>query len=151
MNARLFRTPFWTLSYWTRYSFIKAGKTLKGPHDSETIAIATVVHTLNCLYWTFKLFNKVTSTSWGPIAFAIYPKVWIAALLMFFLWAFNVYKRSKQILIHSLGETSSAPISAIWPTSSMQCCWTFSFLFFKIGVNLGKRSFMGGVILEIPT
>jgi hypothetical protein len=40
-----FSTPFCTFSSGTRYSFISAGKTVKGEHVSATIAIATVVHT----------------------------------------------------------------------------------------------------------
>ena len=149
MKAKLFKTPFCTFSSWTLYSFIKAGKTVKGPLY-ETIAIATVVHTLNCLYCTLRLFRSVTKTSCGPIALAMNPKVTIVALLIFFLCAFSIYSKSKHILIHYLGETSSAPLSAILPTSSIQFSWTFSFLFFNIGVNLGNRSFIGGVILAIP-
>lgn len=151
MNDKLFKTPFCTLSYCTLYSFISAGNTVKGPQDSDTIAIATVVQILNCRSCTFKLFNKVTRTSWGPIAFAIYPKVTTAALLILRRWAFNSSKRSKHILIHSLGDTSSDPLSAILPTNSIQFYCTFSFLFFKIGVNLGSRSLIGGVIFAIPT
>ena len=30
-------------------------------------------------------------------------------------------------------------------------CGTFSFLFLRIGVNLGNKSLIGGVILAIPT
>jgi len=44
---------------------------VKGPQDSATIAIATVVQTLFYLSYTLKLFNKVANTSYGPIAFAI--------------------------------------------------------------------------------
>ncbi|CAN4118687.1 unnamed protein product [Withania somnifera] len=44
-KERDFKTPFWTLSLGTRYSFIKAGKTVKGEQVSATIAIATVVQT----------------------------------------------------------------------------------------------------------
>ena len=117
MKAKLLRTPFWTFNSWTLYSFIRAGKTVKGPQRYETIAIATVVHTLNCLSCTFKLFNNVTRTSWGPIALAMNPNVVIVALLIFFLWAFSISSKSKQILIHSFGDTSSAPLSAILPTS----------------------------------
>lgn len=151
MKVRLFKTPFWTFSYWTLYSFIKAGRVVKGPQLSETIAIATVVHILNCLYCTFKLFKRVTSTSWGPIAFAIYPKVTTAALRIDFLWALRSYKRSKHTLIHYFGDTYSEPLSAIWPTNAIQFYCTFSCLFFKIGVNLGNKSLIGGVILFIPT
>ena len=151
MKERLFSTPFWTLSSWTLYSFMRAGRTVNGPHDSETIAIATVVQILNCLYWTFRLFRSVTSTSWGPIAFAMYPNVVTVALLMFLLWAFSNSNKSKHILIHYLGETSSAPLSAIRPTSYMQFSWTFSFLFFRMGVKRGSNSLMGGFIFVIPT
>jgi hypothetical protein len=59
------------------------------------------------------------------MARAMKPKVVIVARRMFFLWAFNISSKSKQILIHSLGETSSAPLSAIRPTSSMQFYCTF--------------------------
>lgn len=41
-----FNTPFCTFNSGTRYSFISAGKTVKGEQVSATIAIATVVHTL---------------------------------------------------------------------------------------------------------
>jgi len=41
-----FKTPFYTFNSGTLYSFIKAGKTVKGPQVSATIAIATVVQTL---------------------------------------------------------------------------------------------------------
>ena len=44
---------------------------ITGPQVSATIAIATVVHTLFYLSWTLRLFNRVTSTSWGPIALAM--------------------------------------------------------------------------------
>ena len=66
-----FKTPFCTLSSGTRYSFINPGKTVNGEQVSATMAMATVVQTRFCLSWTFKLFNNVASTSWGPIAFAI--------------------------------------------------------------------------------
>lgn len=42
MNDRLLRIPFWTWSSGTLYSFIIAGSTVKGPHVSATIPIATV-------------------------------------------------------------------------------------------------------------
>ena len=121
-----------------------------GPQVSEIMAIATVVHTLFCLSYTFRLFNKVTNTSYGPMALAMNPNVLIVALLIPFLWAFSRSSRSKHILIHSLGLTYSAPLSAILPTKSIQFSYTFSYLFFRIGVNLGSRSLIGGVILFIP-
>lgn len=64
-KERDFNTPFWTFSSGTLYSFMSAGSTVKGEHVSATIAIATVVHTLFCLSWTFKLFSSVANTSWG--------------------------------------------------------------------------------------
>ncbi|PON95286.1 hypothetical protein TorRG33x02_088080, partial [Trema orientale] len=67
-----------------------------------------------------------------------------------FLWALSISRSSKQILIHSLAGTNSAPRSAIRPTRSIQFSWTFSCLFFKIGVNLGSKSLIGGVIFVIP-
>ena len=85
------------------------------------------------------------------MAFAMYPNVVTVARRIFLLWAFSNSSKSKQILIHSFGETSSAPLSAILPTSSIQFSWTFSFLFFKIGVKRGSSSFIGGFILDIPT
>lgn len=81
----------------------------------------------------------------------MYPNVVTAALLILLLCAFSNYSKSKQILIHYLGETSYDPLSAILPTNSIQFYCTFSFLFFRIGVNLGNKSLMGGVILVIPT
>jgi hypothetical protein len=63
INERLFKTPFYTFISGTLYSFIKAGKTVNGPHVSATIAIATVVHTLFCLSYTLKLFKSVARTS----------------------------------------------------------------------------------------
>jgi hypothetical protein len=62
-----------------------------------------------------------------------------AALLIAFLWALSSSRSSKQILIHSRAETYSGPRSAMRPTKSMQFSCTFSCLFFKIGVNLGKK------------
>lgn len=49
INDKDFKTPFYTLSSLTLYSFIKAGKTVNGPQVSATIAIATVVQTLSYL------------------------------------------------------------------------------------------------------
>jgi hypothetical protein len=63
MNDRLFRTPFYTFISGTLYSFIRAGKTVKGPQVSATIAIATVVQTLFYLSCTLKLFKRVARTS----------------------------------------------------------------------------------------
>lgn len=74
-----------------------------------------------------------------------------AARLILLLWALSSYSKSKQILIHYFGETYYEPLSAILPTSYMQFYCTFSFLFFNIGVSLGRRSLIGGVILAIPT
>ena len=74
----------------------------------------------------------------------------IVALLIPFLCAFRRSSKSKQILIHSLGDTCSGPRSAILPTRSIQFSYTFSCLFLRIGVNLGNKSLMGGLILFIP-
>mmetsp|Transcript_13166 Transcript_13166/g.43975 ORF Transcript_13166/g.43975 Transcript_13166/m.43975 type:complete len:230 (+) Transcript_13166:859-1548(+) len=52
--------------------------------------------------------------------------------------------------IHSRAATNSAPRSAMRPTRSMQFSWTFSCRFFRMGVSRGKRSLMGGVILDMP-
>lgn len=71
INDNDFKTPFWTFNSLTLYSFIKAGKTVKGPHVSATIAIATVVQTRSYLSYTLRLFKRVDKTSYGPIAFAI--------------------------------------------------------------------------------
>ncbi len=114
------------------------------------MAIATVVQTLFYLSCTLRLLRRVTRTSWGPIALAIKPKVLIVALRIPFLWALRRSRRSKHIRIHSLGLTYSDPLSAILPTRSIVFSYTFSCLFFKIGVSLGNRSLMGGVILLIP-
>mmetsp|Transcript_5044 Transcript_5044/g.16150 ORF Transcript_5044/g.16150 Transcript_5044/m.16150 type:complete len:210 (+) Transcript_5044:523-1152(+) len=150
-NAKDFKTPFWTLISGTRYSFISAGKTVNGAHVSATMAIATVVHTLFCLSCTFKLFKSVAKTSCGPIALAMYPNAFTDALRMAFFRAFKSSNNSKQIRIHSFAGTNSAPRSAILPTKSTQFSCTFSCLFFKIGVNLGNKSFTGGVIFDMPT
>lgn len=85
------------------------------------------------------------------MAFAMYPKVTTAALLILRRCAFNSSKRSKQILIHYLGDTSYEPLSAILPTNSIQFYCTFSFLFFRMGVSRGNKSLIGGVILAMPT
>lgn len=152
-------TPFYTFNSLTLYSFIRAGRTVNGPQVSATIAIATVVHTRSWRSWTLRLFNRVLRTSWGPIALAMYPNyIWwmiiitvlIVALLIPFLWAFRRSSKSKHILIHSLGDTCSGPRSAMRPTRSMQFSCTFSWRFFRMGVNLGRRSLMGGYILFIP-
>src|SRR3569833_2891122 len=73
------------------------------------------------------------------------------ALLMDFLSALSISKRSKHILIHSLADTKEAPLSAILPIRSSRFSWTFGCLFLSIGVNLGRRALIGGVILDIPT
>ena len=49
INDNDFKTPFQTFNSLTLYSFIRAGNTVKGPHVSATIAIATVVQTRSCL------------------------------------------------------------------------------------------------------
>ena len=59
------RTPFWTLSSGTRYSFIRAGRTVKGEQVSATMAMATVVQTRICRSCTLRLFRRVASTSCG--------------------------------------------------------------------------------------
>mmetsp|Transcript_8550 Transcript_8550/g.16772 ORF Transcript_8550/g.16772 Transcript_8550/m.16772 type:complete len:262 (-) Transcript_8550:1809-2594(-) len=150
MKERDFKTPFRTFNSGTLYSCIRAGSTVYGPHVSATIAIATVVHTRSCRSWTFKLFNSVAMTSWGPMALAMYPKVFTVALRIAFLWALRSSRSSKQMRSHSLGEIMSAPLSAILPTRSMQFSCTFSCLFFKIGVSLGSKSLMGGCMFCIP-
>jgi hypothetical protein len=38
-SIKTLRTPFWTFNSGTRYSFINAGKTVKGAQVSATIAI----------------------------------------------------------------------------------------------------------------
>ena len=63
MKERDFNTPFCTFNSLTLYSFMRAGSTVKGPHVSATIAIATVVHTLSYLSCTFRLLSSVLSTS----------------------------------------------------------------------------------------
>ena len=114
------------LSSGTRYSFMRAGRTVKGPHVSATIAMATVVQTRICRSCTFKLFKRVCRTSCGPIARAMNPKVLTAARRIAFLCAFSISNNSKHILIHSFAETNSAPRSATRPTKSMQFSWSES-------------------------
>ena len=46
-----------------RYSFMRAGMTVKGAQLSATIAMATVVHTRFSRFWTLRLFISVTRTS----------------------------------------------------------------------------------------
>mmetsp|Transcript_3346 Transcript_3346/g.11038 ORF Transcript_3346/g.11038 Transcript_3346/m.11038 type:complete len:261 (+) Transcript_3346:261-1043(+) len=121
------RTPFCTFSSGTRYSFISAGSTVKGAHVSATIPIATVVHTRFCRSWTLRLFSNVWSTSCGPIALAMYPKVFTAARRIAFLCALSISSNSKQIRIHSRADTNSAPRSAMRPTRSMQLCAAIEF------------------------
>lgn len=58
-------TPFCTFSSGTRYSFMRAGNTVKGEQVSATMAIATVVQTLFWRSCTFRLFRSVANTSWG--------------------------------------------------------------------------------------
>mmetsp|Transcript_13784 Transcript_13784/g.23680 ORF Transcript_13784/g.23680 Transcript_13784/m.23680 type:complete len:262 (+) Transcript_13784:967-1752(+) len=149
-NDSALRTPFWTLSSGTRYSFMSAGSTVKGEQVSATMAIATVVQTRFCRSWTLRLLSSVASTSCGPMALAMYPKVFTVARRMPFLCALSISSSSKQMRIHSLAETNSAPRSAIRPTRSMQFSCTFSCLFFRMGVSRGSRSLMGGVILLMP-
>lgn len=69
---------------------------------------------------TLRLLSRVASTSWGPMALAMYPKVLTVALRMAFLWAFRSSSSSKQMRIHSLADTYSAPLSAMRPTRSIQ-------------------------------
>ena len=144
MKESALSTPFLTFSSGVRYSFMRAGKMVKGEHVSATIAIATVVHTRFCRSCTFKLLRSVCKTSWGPIAFAMYPNVFTAARRIAFLRAFNRSRSSKQMRIHSRGETNSAPRSAMRPTRSMQFSCTFSCLFLSTGVRRGKSSEMDG-------
>ena len=66
-KLRLLRTPFCTLSSGTRYSFMRAGRTVKGEQVSATIAIATVVHTRFCRSCTLRLLRRTANTSWGPV------------------------------------------------------------------------------------
>mmetsp|Transcript_9270 Transcript_9270/g.33791 ORF Transcript_9270/g.33791 Transcript_9270/m.33791 type:complete len:315 (-) Transcript_9270:1726-2670(-) len=134
----------------TRYSFISAGSTVNGEHVSATMAIATVVHTRFCRSCTFRLFSSVARTSWGPMAFAMNPKVFTVARRIAFFVALSISRSSKQMRIHSRAGTNSAPRSAIRPTRSMQFSCTFSCLFFRIGVSRGRRSFTGGVIFDMP-
>mmetsp|Transcript_28362 Transcript_28362/g.66295 ORF Transcript_28362/g.66295 Transcript_28362/m.66295 type:complete len:231 (-) Transcript_28362:1707-2399(-) len=150
-NESALRTPFWTLSSGNLYSFRSAGSTVKGPHVSATMAIATVVHTLFCRSCTLRLLRRTARTSWGPIALAMYPKVFTVARLIAFLCALSMSSSSKQILIHSLALTNSAPLSAMRPTRSIQFSCTFSWRLRRMGVRRGSRSLMGGVILLIPT
>mmetsp|Transcript_21443 Transcript_21443/g.47644 ORF Transcript_21443/g.47644 Transcript_21443/m.47644 type:complete len:231 (+) Transcript_21443:546-1238(+) len=150
MKDSAFSTPFCTLRSGMRYSFISAGSTVKGEQVSATMAMATVVHTRICLSCTLRLFSRVCSTSCGPMALAMYPKVLTEALRMAFLCAFSSSSSSKQMRIHSLADTCSAPLSAMRPTRSMQFSCTFSCLFFRMGVSRGSRSLMGGVILVMP-
>lgn len=58
-------TPFCTFSSGTRYSFMRAGSTVKGEQVSATMAIATVVQTLFWRSCTFRLLRSVAKTSWG--------------------------------------------------------------------------------------
>mmetsp|Transcript_1821 Transcript_1821/g.4051 ORF Transcript_1821/g.4051 Transcript_1821/m.4051 type:complete len:231 (+) Transcript_1821:615-1307(+) len=144
-------TPFWTLSSGRRYSLRRAGRTVKGPQVSATMAIATVVHTLFCRSCTLRLFSSTASTSCGPIAFAMYPNVFTVARRIAFLCALSMSRSSKQMRIHSFADTNSAPRSAMRPTRSMQFSWTFSWRLRRMGVRRGSRSLMGGVILDMPT
>mmetsp|Transcript_21279 Transcript_21279/g.52408 ORF Transcript_21279/g.52408 Transcript_21279/m.52408 type:complete len:228 (-) Transcript_21279:2045-2728(-) len=148
---RALSTPFCTLSSGRRYSLSSAGSTVKGPHVSATIAMATVVHTRFCRSCTLRLLSSTASTSWGPIALAMYPNVLTVARRIAFLCALSMSSSSKQIRIHSLADTNSAPRSAIRPTRSMQFSCTFSCLFLRMGVRRGSRSLIGGVILDMPT
>mmetsp|Transcript_57122 Transcript_57122/g.129416 ORF Transcript_57122/g.129416 Transcript_57122/m.129416 type:complete len:231 (+) Transcript_57122:614-1306(+) len=150
MKLSALSTPFCTLSSGTRYSFIRAGRTVKGEQVSATMAMATVVQTRFCRSWTLRLLSKVWRTSWGPMALAMYPKVLTEARRIAFLWALSISKSSKQMRIHSLALTCSAPRSAMRPTKSMQFSCTFSCRFFRMGVRRGRRSLMGGCILDMP-
>mmetsp|Transcript_23365 Transcript_23365/g.47805 ORF Transcript_23365/g.47805 Transcript_23365/m.47805 type:complete len:263 (+) Transcript_23365:805-1593(+) len=150
MKLRALSTPFCTLSSGTRYSFISAGSTVKGEQVSATMAMATVVHTRFCRSCTFRLLSSVCSTSCGPMAFAMYPNVLTEARRIAFLCAFSISRSSKQMRIHSLADTCSAPRSAMRPTKSMQFSCTFSWRFLRMGVRRGSRSLMGGCILDMP-
>lgn len=151
MNERAFRTPFWMLSSGTRYSFKRAGRTVKGAHVSATMPIATALQILLCRSCTLKLFRRVERTSCGPIALAMKPNVLLAARRMPFLCAFSMSRSSKQILIHSLALTDSGPRSAILPTKSMVFSCTFSCLLRRMGVSRGSKSLMGGCMEATPT
>lgn len=67
----------------------------------------------------------------------MYPKELTAARLIAFLCALSKSSSSKQILIHSLAGTNSAPRSAIRPMRLMVASCTFSCLFRRIGVMRG--------------
>mmetsp|Transcript_33482 Transcript_33482/g.84349 ORF Transcript_33482/g.84349 Transcript_33482/m.84349 type:complete len:296 (-) Transcript_33482:1860-2747(-) len=149
-NARDLSTPFWMLSSGTRYSFISAGSTVKGEHVSATMAMATVVHTRFWRSCTLRLLSSVASTSCGPMALAMYPKVFTVARRMAFLVALSISSSSKQMRIHSRAGTNSAPRSAMRPTRSMQFSCTFSWRFLRMGVRRGSRSFTGGVMRLMP-
>mmetsp|Transcript_4990 Transcript_4990/g.14984 ORF Transcript_4990/g.14984 Transcript_4990/m.14984 type:complete len:206 (+) Transcript_4990:819-1436(+) len=129
---------------------MRAGRTVNGWQVSATMAMATVVQTRCCRSWTLRLFKRVASTSDGPMAFAMYPKVLTVARRMAFFGAFSSSNSSKQIRIHSREDTNSGPRSAMRPTRSMQFSCTFSCLFFRMGVSRGSRSWTGGVIFAIP-
>ena len=80
----------------------------------------------------------------------MYPKVFTVARRMSFFAAFNSSSSSKQMRIHSRGDTMSAPRSAIRPTRSIQFSCTFSCRFFRIGVNRGSKSLIGGCMFVMP-
>mmetsp|Transcript_43295 Transcript_43295/g.113772 ORF Transcript_43295/g.113772 Transcript_43295/m.113772 type:complete len:330 (-) Transcript_43295:1444-2433(-) len=143
-------TPFCTLSSGMRYSFISPGSTVNGEHVSATMAMATVVHTRFWRSCTLRFCSRVASTSCGPMAFAMYPKVLTVARRIAFLCAFSMSSSSKQMRIHSRAETNSAPRSAMRPTRSMQFSCTTSCRFLRIGERRGSRSLMGGVIFAMP-
>mmetsp|Transcript_11716 Transcript_11716/g.30351 ORF Transcript_11716/g.30351 Transcript_11716/m.30351 type:complete len:219 (-) Transcript_11716:1642-2298(-) len=115
------------------------------------MAMATVVHTRFWRSWTLRLLSRTASTSCGPMALAMYPKVFTVARRIAFLCALSMSSSSKQMRIHSLAETNSAPLSAMRPTRSMQFSCTFSWRLRRMGVRRGSRSLMGGVILDMPT
>mmetsp|Transcript_7468 Transcript_7468/g.20383 ORF Transcript_7468/g.20383 Transcript_7468/m.20383 type:complete len:263 (-) Transcript_7468:1960-2748(-) len=141
-------TPFCTFISGVRYSFISAGMTVKGAQLSATMAMATVVQTLFSRFWTLRLLRRVTSTSCGPIAFAMYPNVATDARRIDLRGERSISRSSKQMRIHSLAWTWSAARSATEPTSLMASSCTLSCLFLRIGAIRGTRSLTGGVMFS---
>mmetsp|Transcript_505 Transcript_505/g.1403 ORF Transcript_505/g.1403 Transcript_505/m.1403 type:complete len:228 (-) Transcript_505:254-937(-) len=146
----VFSTPFCTFMSCTRYSLSSAGSTVKGPHVSATMAMATVVQTRFWRSCTLRLLSRVTSTSCGPTARAMYPNVFTVARRIVFLCALSISSISKQMRIHSLAGMCSEPRSAMRPIRSISVSCTFSCRFRRIGVRRGRRSLIGGVILLMP-
>ena len=141
-KERVFRIPFWMCPIGTRYSFSRAGSTVKDPHFSAITDMARHEQILLERSWTLRLLIRVSRMSDGPIAWAIRPNVSMA--WFFILLFFELKKSSKSIasLIHSFGETDWISSESVWQIFAIRvtrASWTSWFLFLSKGVKEGMK------------